>query len=314
MSFNNYKKRGEFTQILLDLMKTQKLSLPESLLAMSNELWGSETVKETARFLYEYLEKGFRFSMALRKCETIYFDDTFILFVSFSEQTGKIVETMEFLAGRSSRRIENINHIVEACIYPVFVIVMAVAGAFVLFFWCGKNTALLTELEPANNPDYLNIFVKAFSFLICFCTGFFYSVKKMLGEDKVYEAFLAADFLARSGVNLAESIGAGIQVAGIDSEYGRRLLDVKTQVENGKNLKEAFVFLGKKLRHKLGYVRTGGRECDVFGKVTAALYQESERRRRICISLIEPVFLLGTGTFLVILLWNIFGNGMLGWF
>lgn len=313
MIFSKLNKKWEFTKTLLDLLKNYRMTLTESLAFMESEILEDSVIRSAAEFLYRSLEKGTRFTLALRECEIIPFDELYILFIALAERTGNIIHTLEFLERRCLRKIEDRNQIFEACIYPVFVVFLAVSGVLFLLFWSGKNTVFIDFFSDGSSFDYSRILIRAFVFLFTYCGILFFFIGKLLGEDKLCEAFLAIDYLTGMGINLAEAIGAGIEITGIDSIYGKKFLKVKTNVENGMELKEAFSLFDRNIHRMMCFAKIYGNENKSFEKVIVNLNQKKERRRRICFSLIEPLFLLGTGGFLVILLWGIYGNGVFGW-
>jgi type II secretory pathway component PulF len=53
------------------------------------------------------------------------------------------------------------------------------------------------------------------------------------------------------------------------------------------------------------YAENSGGENDVFEKIALWLNTRNEKKRSICIKLIEPVFISGTGIFLLIFLVNL---------
>ena len=54
------------------------------------------------------------------------------------------------------------------------------------------------------------------------------------------------------------------------------------------------------------YADTGGSQLDLFSRIAAALSAKNERRRTICLSLVEPVFIVITGGFILMILMTFF--------
>ena len=61
-----------------------------------------------------------------------------------------------------------------------------------------------------------------------------------------------------------------------------------------------------KLKEAFYYADAGGSKNDLFGRMAAYLKSENERKRTICLSLIEPLFIVITGGFILVLLMTFF--------
>ncbi len=66
-------------------------------------------------------------------------------------------------------------------------------------------------------------------------------------------------------------------------------------VRNNAELKEAFY-----------YADAGAGKDDLFARIAAYLKSEKEKKRTVCLSLIEPLFIVVTGAFLLLLLMTFF--------
>ena len=60
------------------------------------------------------------------------------------------------------------------------------------------------------------------------------------------------------------------------------------------------------LLEALYYADTGGSQSDLFGRMAAYLESKREARSTMCFSLIEPLFIVITGAFLLVLLMTFF--------
>lgn len=296
--------KSEFTQSLYELVQKQKISLIESLEIISRFNRDGK-VEKAARYILGCLEKGVSFSSALKTCNEIEFDNVYVTFITFAEKTGCLGETCEFLYKRCKRKNENFVQIVEACTYPVFVVFVAFMAVIFLLVW-GKNGNSIFIFSGATYGTVMQSCMLACGFLICFFMGAFFVVKNILSDNKMFESFLAADFLVRSGINLIDTFDALVSVAGIDSSLGQEFLKIKNKILQGTEFSMAFMGLNKKLERFFYLAQHTGGECDVFGKMAAFLKEFDEKRRKICFTLIEPIFICGTGVFLIILLSGIY--------
>ena len=298
--------KTEFTQLLFELTKKQNLSLVESLEIMS-KFQKKGAVEFAAKHILECLNQGLSFSGALKTCKEIEFDGLYISFVSFAEKTGHFGETCEFLYFRCKRKHENLVQIFEACLYPVFVVLLSIAAAsFLMIFGKSNNVFGDIGFSIEQSEKIISSCFRGCVFLFCFFSISFFVLKNILSDNRMFESFLAADFLVRSGINLIDTFDALVSVAGIDSSLGQEFLKIKNKILQGTEFSMAFMGLNKKLERFFYLAQHTGGECDVFGKMAAFLKEFDEKRRKICFTLIEPIFICGTGVFLIILLSGIY--------
>ena len=298
--------KTEFTQLLFELTKKENLSLVESLEIMS-KFQKKGAVEFAAKHILECLNQGLSFSGALKTCKEIEFDGLYISFVSFAEKTGHFGETCEFLYFRCKRKHENLVQIFEACLYPVFVVLLSIAAAsFLMIFGKSNNVFGDIGFSIEQSEKIISSCFRGCVFLFCFFSISFFVLKNILSDNKMFESFLAADFLVRSGINLIDTFDALVSVAGIDSSLGQEFLKIKNKILQGTEFSMAFMGLNKKLERFFYLAQHTGGECDVFGKMAAFLKEFDEKRRKICFTLIEPIFICGTGVFLIILLSGIY--------
>ena len=298
--------KTEFTQLLFELTKKQNLSLVESLEIMS-KFQKKGAVEFAAKHILECLNQGLSFSGALKTCKEIEFDGLYISFVSFAEKTGHFGETCEFLYFRCKRKHENLVQIFEACLYPVFVVLLSIAAAsFLMIFGKSNNVFGDIGFSIEQSEKIISSCFRGCVFLFCFFSISFFVLKNILSDNKMFESFLTADFLVRSGINLIDTFDALVSVAGIDSSLGQEFLKIKNKILQGTEFSIAFMGLNKKLERFFYLAQHTGGECDVFGKMAAFLKEFDEKRRKICFTLIEPIFICGTGVFLIILLSGIY--------
>lgn len=294
--------KTKFTQLLFELTKKQNLSLVESLEIISN-FKRKGAVEFAAKHILECLNQGLSFSGSLKTCKEIEFDDLYISFVGFAEKTGHFGETCEFLYFRCKRKYENLVQIIEACLYPVFVVLLSIAAVIFLLYF-GKSNVIFGEFgfSVEQAEKIISSCFKGCVFLFCFFSISFFVIKNILSDNKMFESFLAADFLVRSGINLIDTFDALVSVAGIDSSLGQEFLKIKNKILQGTEFSMAFMGLNKRLERFFYLAQYTGGECDVFGKLASFLKDFDEKRRKICFMLIEPIFISGTGVFLIILL------------
>ena len=257
----------------------------------SRVLKASDKLARIADFILDSLKRGNLFSNALKECPLVKFDSVFIAFIRIAEHSGNLGETVSFLKSRYERMDNNRKKIIEASIYPVFVIAAAVGA--------GSGILRYTEARLDGNV------IAAFLILLGVCTSVLFFMWRCLKEDRLLDSLYAVDFLVKSGNSVASAVGFAAHVAGVNSEVGMKFAEAKMKLEYGIPLSEALEFKGY-AAEILYFAEKGGTTSDVFGKLAQLQERSFLQRRKICLSLAEPVFISLTGIFLLILVINIF--------
>lgn len=292
----------EFTKALYELFGKQNLSLSRSLWIMRAKP-KADKVSRAAAEIYIALENGSLFSNALKKCHQLCFDDVYISFISIAEKNGDLKTALLYLKEKLERRNECKKRLAAASIYPFFVILLSIAASlFIGFYTKTSDVGLLLE--------YVSV-------LLLVCGGLFLLIVKILGENRLLEAFTAVDFLLQNGIELSEAVGCAVLIAGPSSRIGKLFENARLRLSYGMDLQNAFMYADGesfkygglsdfRLREAFYYADAGGCNDDLFGRVAAYLKSEKEKSRIICFSLIEPVFILITGAFILLLLITFF--------
>lgn len=307
---SNRRNRLKFTQNLWDLIELKKCGLKNALYIMSkNGSQKNKIISLSAANLYAALYNGSSFSNALKVCPFIEFGKDYISFISFAERSGKIEKTLGFLKEKLERNEQNLEKIKEASIYPAFVIILAVIAGITLYLY---SSSLLSR--ERDNPQMIqqlySSLILSFSFLLLFCLIAFAVLKKTLGTNKLYEAFLATGFLVKAGESLANAVSNAVNILGYDTKEGQLFADAGEKLSYGLSVKNAFSLNAKEMgrgveiEEAFFYAENSGGENELFDKIALCLNARDEKRRTICFKLIEPFFLTGTGIFLLVFLMN----------
>ena len=290
----------EFTRTLYELFVKQELSLSQSLLIMRGKP-KSDSVSRTAAYVYSALENGSLFSNALRASRNIIFDDVYISFVSIAEKNGDLKTALTYLKQKLEREAECRKKLRGALIYPVFVVALSIsASVFIGLYTATADLFLLAKY----------VFV-----LLSVCLFLYLLIIKLMGENCLFEAFTAVDFLVQNGIELAEAVGCAVQMAGPSSRIGKLFENARMKLLYGMDLQTAFLLTDSSLKDVFYFADTVGSKDDLFGRIAAYLKSEKERKREICLALIEPLFIVVAGAFILALIMTFFMpliNGI-GW-
>lgn len=277
----------KLTNALDELFVKQKLTLYQAFECLK----GNASLKKLADYILEALKSGMAFSNALKACPFVTFDSVYIAFIMLAERSGNLCETIAFLKTRCERIEQNKRKLIEVSLYPVFVILIAVGACVCLL----NYTKLPLDFE----------LVGALFMLLGFSTMVFYLMWRCLKEDSLLDALYALSFLVKSGHSISAAIGFAVNVAGAKSQVGAMLAEAKMKLEYGMPLSEALVLKGY-AADLLYYAEKGGTTSDVFEKLAVFENEKFRQKRSICLSLAEPVFIVLTASFLLILIVHIF--------
>lgn len=281
-----------FTSELADLYVKEGLGLSESLKIMMHKSRGRRNqISRTAEYLFNCLEEGSLFSNAFKTCPFINFDDSYSFFISLSEKSGDLRKTIEYLNLKYERKHQNKCKLVEVSLYPFFVVCLAVLASFFVCKLSGRES-----------------YGQILQYLFCLlgaCGGIFFVISKIISEDKLYEAFLGIDFLINAGVNVSLAVSSAVFILGTGSRMGKCFMEAGEKLGFGMNLEKAFG-LGKKYQEAFYYADSAGKSSEVFKKLALWVDSKSQKRRRICLGLVEPLFICITGIFLLCLIMKFF--------
>ncbi len=287
----------KFTKELAEIFVKQNISITDALCLMMKKstrgggfLTGNK-VKKTAEYLFNELESGNFLSNAFKSCPFILFDDVFVSFIAIAEKNGDLKSALEFLNKKYERRYLNKSKLLEISFYPFFVIILAIIFSCFLF-----------KFSNQGNPRELVHYV---FLLILICCGVFWGIFRIISEDKLYEAFLSIDFLVKAKVDISSAVKNAACIVGESSRLGKSFLEAGEKLEFGMSLEKSFSFADK-YQEAFYYADYLGDEGDIFGNLAVWINSKSEKRRRICLNLVEPLFIAITGGFLLLLIMNFF--------
>ncbi|MCQ2575095.1 MAG: type II secretion system F family protein [Treponema sp.] len=320
----NEKNVKKFTDLLFDLIINRKMNLP-SALKVIQQAEGSYKKRKTAlqrtgQYLLEILDFGCDFSYGLVICPFIRFPKAYANLIGFAEKSGNLESCLSYLKEKYERNQRNREQLAEASVYPLFVIVLAVILVFLLFVFGEKilGSEVITEGVREN---LFSGSLSAFGILVIFCFFAIWMIQRLFRNNNLYEAFLAAGFLTKSGMCMADAVGFAAEILGPETKEGLLFEEAREKLSWGISLKDSFVRkddgsdkrLNSQMNKAFCYVEfSGGNEA--FEKVAAWIDSRDSVFRKYFFKLIEPAFILGTGVFLMVFLLNLvmpFLNGNL---
>ncbi len=293
----------QFTTTLSELMDAE-LNL-RSALDVMNEMTGiNKKCRQAAYEIKNSLSEGSRFSMALKRCQSLCFDDVYIAFVCASEKNGQLRKTISFLKEREKGRNEFKEKIISICMYPAMVILMALAGGILLAFYSTKLVA-----DFSGNFDFLvykkNVFagcVQANLFLLTAGFGFCFLLKKVLDKNVLLDIFRVLDFMTESNVGFYASLETALLIAGKNERIKNRIGEMMSDISSGKKVSDALENLGMEFKLFAEIAEMSGNLEKVFKQICSTVDAKVKRIEKICMDLINPAIMIVVGIYIIILI------------
>jgi len=317
---NNIKK---ITDLLWELVVNRKMSLAASLKVIQQQETDSKKrnlVQKTAKYLLEVLDYGCEFSYGLVICPYIRFPREYSAFLGFAEKSGNLESCLSYLKEKYERNQERRRQLAEASVYPLFVVILALIFVSGLFVY-GKRLLGSEVVTESMREELISGSVLSSGILFVFCFSAIWVIRRFFRSNSLYEAFLAAGFLTNSGMCMSDAVGMASEILGPETKEGLLFEEARERLSWGLSLRDSFVEkedgsnrrLNSLLKKAFCYVDCSGGN-DAFEKVAAWLDSKDAELKKMFFKLLEPLFLLGTGLFLMVFLLNLvmpFLNGNL---
>ncbi|MFA6391832.1 MAG: type II secretion system F family protein [Patescibacteria group bacterium] len=294
------------------------------------------TFKIIVSEIADEVDGGARLSDTLGRYPQV-FDDFFVYMIKSGETTGKLDETLNYLADQKEKDYDLTSKIKGAMIYPLFILgALLVVGVVMMIFVIPQLTAVLEE-AGAELPWATKMLIATSDFLktywwtlIIISVGgiFAYRViyrtakgKSIIDKaklnvpvfgniyKKIYITRFARSFsnLITSGIPLSRALGIVADVIG-NHTYKEITLETIKEVEDGNSVSTVF------LKHKevpimLSQMMSVGEQTGRLDKILAKLAdfyaKEVENLVANMVSLIEPLIIVLLGGAVAVLVVSI---------
>lgn len=292
----NEKTFFTFSVSLLELLESE-IPLKNSLDVLSNENSLNKNVKIMATEILEKLSEGYSFSSALKLC-SFSIKDRYLTLISASESGGSLIQALRFIKEIFEQKKDLEERIKSVSLYPSIVVSVALSATFVLLHF--RNQFLVTVPE---NELYSGVFT-AVAVLFAGIGGVALYIKKSMGENTLYSVFFALSFLSEAGFDFSNCLDIAILYSSHDKELNSALIDVKNRISEGYTIGNAFnshkVF-PKEIVARLALAEIHGNIDKVTKGIAKSIEKKDIAKRNQCMQLIEPLLILCTGLYILIL-------------
>ena len=285
-----------FSVSLLELLESE-IPLKNSLEVLSAENSINMNVKKMSTEILEKLSEGFSFSSALN-LSSFSIKERYLTLISASESGGSLIQALKFIKEIFTQKKELEERIKSVSLYPSLVVSIALAATFVLLHF--RNEFLVSVTE---NELYFGVFT-AIAVLFAGIGAVALYIKKAMGENVLYSVFFALSFLSEAGFDFSNCLDIAIMYSVQDKEINKALLNVKTKIQEGEGLGEAFShfkIFPKDIVARLSLAEIHGNIDKVTKGIAKSIEKKDVAKRNQCMQLIEPLLILCTGLYILIL-------------
>ena len=320
----------------LSLMLKSGVSLVDSLKSLSVQT-NKPIFRDQITEIADDVEGGVYFSEALAKYPTV-FSNFFINMIKSGEASGKLSETLNYLADHLEREYNLFGKIKSGMTYPAFIFLVFLGmGALAIFFVLPSFQQTLESLEvelPALTSFILNLggFIQVWWWLILIIltglgTGFWYYIKTQEGKEIIGRASLRIPIigrlvkktqLSRITENLSTLILAGLPITQaldiVSGTVGNRIYQnivIKAQegVRRGETMSSVFEQYPKYISPLVSQMLRVGERTGQLDKAllsVAGFYQQEVNRGiDALVDIIEPILIVVLGGLIGVLMISI---------
>lgn len=292
----------------------------------------NETFKVIVSEIADEVDGGAKFSSALARYPQV-FSDFYIHMVRSGETTGRLDETLTYLADQQEKDYDLQSKIRGALIYPIFIVCgMVIIGAIMMIFVVPKLTAVLTE-SGVPLPFTTKLLIGASAFLVTkwwllillfigLVIGYRAAAQTRFGRlfmDKlrlrtpvvgpIFRRIYITRFsrslstLLQGGVPLTRSLEIVADIVGNSTYRDLTLRSIK-EVEDGNPLSTIYSqspMVPPMLSQMMNVGEQTGRLDFILGKLADFYSKEIENAVTNLVTLIEPLILMILGVGVAIL-------------
>jgi type II secretory pathway component PulF len=295
----------QFMEMLLVLLEGN-INLTDAVSILTDH--GTEkSVRETAEKLMTILKKGRTFTEAMTVSFRggLVFPDSYEGLVRAAEKTGAVNRAFVQITSDLKRKIKAREAIITALLYPAAIIFIALAGTVVLLLKGFPFFAEAGMLSKEYMPQAKNSILFAGVFLLVSGTASAFACYKLYAKESApFRIFYELSFLLDGNISLPDALSSCIMCIG-ENKWGRALAQVKKDIISGARLAASFEKTGVFPAYITGWLAVGDRNGEiktVCHNIAEYYMGKDEKRRATTARFLEPLFIVITGVYLLILI------------
>lgn len=310
----------------LSIMFSSKVSLVESLRTLASQTRNPD-FKEKILKISEEVEGGTALSLALSKYPRV-FSAFYVAMVKAGEASGKLSESLTYLADHLEREYYLMGKIRGAMIYPSLILFVALSVLILMMVFVVPQLSKVLEESGADLPAItkfvigLSNFLRAWGLILFLGLAalavFFFRYSKTEGGKKIFGRFflrlpaignfLKMVYLSRFAENLSTLISGGIPVAQSleicaqiveNTVYREIILQARDKVRTGEAISQVLIRFPKEFSPIFTQMTLVGERTGTLDKTLLNLvsfYQkETGRMVEDLLGVLEPLLIVFLG-------------------
>lgn len=302
-----------FTAALKELL-SGGIPLSKSLKTISETKLLGKKVCFAADEIFQNLNSGSSFFVALKKCGQLIFPAWYLAFIECSEKSGKLNLIVKNILTILHKKKENREKFVSSLVYPGFIAILALFGGFFVFYFLSDfSSGLYFDGKNALKSPFETFFpALIFLFLSYFCV--FLSMKKILPLNPAALVFQSLTFLSENSVPIVECVKSCFSFAEKSRKLESALILTEERILSGWKISESFSksFEENSLKNEAKLLKLNLSLCqmtgknDGFSKVARTLEEKLAKRAERFLGILQPSLMFITAFYLWLLLKDIF--------
>lgn len=302
-----------FTTALEELL-SGGIPLSKSLKTISETKPLGKKVCFAADEIFQNLNSGSSFFVALKKCSQLIFPAWYLAFIECSEKSGKLNLIVKNIFAILQKKKANREKFVSSLVYPVFVAILALFGGFFAFYFLSDfSSGLYFDGKNAFKSPF-ETFFPAMIFLFSSYFFVFLSMKKILPLNPAVLVFQSLAFLSENSVPIVECVKSCFSFAEKSRKLESALILTEERILSGWKISESFSksFEENGLKNEARLLKLNLSLCqmtgknDGFSKVARSLEEKSDKRAEHFLGILQPSLMFITAFYLWLLLKDIF--------
>ncbi|MDY2844090.1 MAG: type II secretion system F family protein [Treponema sp.] len=264
--------------------------------------------------IFQNLNSGSSFFVALKKCSQVIFPAWYLAFIECSEKSGKLNLIVKNILVILQKKKANNEKFASSLVYPVFVAILALFGGFFAFhFLSDFSSGLYFDGKNALKSSFETFFpAMIFLFSSYFCV--FLLMKKILPLNPAILVFQSLAFLSKNSVPIVECVKSCFSFAEKSRKLESTLILTEERILSGWKISESFSksFEENGLKNEARLLKLNLSLCqmtgknDGFSKVARSLEEKSAKRAERFLGILQPSLMFITAFYLWLLLKDIF--------
>ncbi len=288
----------EFSVLFLDLL-TSGIQICESLKIMSNAVKTPKYISLSAQYILQEMNKGETFSSSISNNPYFSMAPKYTALFYSEERSGSIIKSLNYVISNEKRKNDSSGIFLKAAVYPCLIVIICILSSILLYQFESSFMNVVSKKVVMKGIAYSAIFlIMSISiFVACSCI--------LLRESKAFLFLLSFSFYLEAGFDTCSSLLCCSMQFEAGSRVRNKIYLCNELLQHGKKFNEAINvlnFLDESFIMRTEYVEETGKIGEAIEGEIHRVKKKSDRLREFYLCLCEPVMIIITGIYLLIII------------